>query len=339
MSVRFDANRERAIVRCDQCPGQPTLPTHREETDPRRCVRCQGEHRWLPQPHPEDHLCQVCRRECPTCQAPTRDGQRCRTCRGMCRTCSTPLPDRGSPADQVVHVAPQRRKDHRHRWALTFFPRTWDWDQCDACQDAGTAGDPVRAVLAALPDKVIRACGGAVPPTVMDTIHTELQNRTPRQLAARVERRWWGSWAGRPLQRAAEANQEGYRPDDVAVWLLAPTVCAGRCEDGWRLADQPGRDDAPCTVCRGGRLLAPRREPDDAEELEPGSAANRTTAEAVAYRPPMRECTGQDGACGVPVAAPHTRCPACADWPWCACHRRRYDPHKTTACSACSTRQ
>lgn len=51
----------------------------------------------------------------------------------------------------------------------------------------------------------------------------------------------------------------------------------------------------------------------------------------------MRECTGQGGACGVPVADPHTRCPACADWPWCECRRRRYAPDRATACSACST--
>ncbi|MEJ8653614.1 hypothetical protein WKI65_37620 [Streptomyces sp. MS1.AVA.3] len=43
---------------------------------------------------------------------------------------------------------------------------------------------------------------------------------------------------------------EGYRPDDV--WLLTPPRCSGRCEDGWHLADQPDRDDEPCTVCRGG---------------------------------------------------------------------------------------
>ncbi|KUL51376.1 hypothetical protein ADL22_06135 [Streptomyces sp. NRRL F-4489] len=336
MSVRYSA--ERAEVRCDQCPGRPVLPTHREETDPRRCVRCQGEHRWLPQPHPEDHLCRVCRRECPGCQALTPDGGPCRACRGLCRTCSAPLPHRGPEADEVVRIAPERRKDHRHRWARTYFPRTWDRDRCDACQEGPAASDPVRAVLSALPAKVVRACGGAVPPAVVETARSELRHRTARQLVARIERRWWGGWAARPLSRPESADREGYRPDDVALWLLAPTPCAGGCEDGWRLTGRTGTEDVPCPVCRGGRRPAERPGADDDEEREPAAAADRTTAEAVAYRPPMRECPGKDGTCGVPVADPYPRCPACLDWPWCDCRRRRYDPDRATSCPACAAR-
>ncbi|MCF3143760.1 hypothetical protein [Streptomyces platensis] len=148
----------------------------------------------------------------------------------------------------------------------------------------------------------------------------------------------WRSWCSRPLTRDADDRTEGYRPDDVALWLLIPTPCSGQCEDGWRLADRPDRDDEPCTVCRGGRLLVPHLEADGAaEEKESASAADRTPGEAVAYRPPMAECTGNDGACGLPVRPPHTLCPACLDWPWCACRRRRYNPEKA-ACSSCVPR-
>ncbi|WP_244409929.1 hypothetical protein [Streptomyces albofaciens] len=144
--------------------GRPVLSTHREETDTRRCVRCQGEHRWLALPHPEDHLCAVCRRECPGCQAPTSDGERCRACRDRCRTCAGPLPQRPEYASGITHVEPGKRKDRRRKWARTYFPRSWDRDQCDACQTAASAKDPLRAVLAALPDKLVLACGGGVPP-------------------------------------------------------------------------------------------------------------------------------------------------------------------------------
>ncbi|MEW1753451.1 hypothetical protein [Streptomyces angustmyceticus] len=336
MSLRYTA--DRTIVRCDQCPGQPILPTHREETDPRRCVRCQGEHRWLPQPHPDDHLCQVCRRECPTCQALTSNGDRCRACQGRCRTCSNPLPNRPDFASGITHVEPERRKDRRRKWNLTYFPRSWGWDQCDACQEAATAADPLRAVLAALPDKLVRACGGAVPPAVVETIYEELRWRSAVQLSARIERRWWRSWAGRPLTRSADGQQDGYRPDDVAVWLLAPADCAGRCEDGWHPAppDRPDRDDTPCAVCNSGRVLTTPAAQEHPEDGEAGPAADRTVTEAVAYRPPMGECTGRSGSCGLPVLPPHTQCPACLDWPWCTSCRRRHNPAQANTCSTSS---
>ncbi|MGI5261473.1 hypothetical protein [Streptomyces angustmyceticus] len=43
------------------------------------------------------------------------------------------------------------------------------------------------------------------------------------------------------------------------------------------------------------------------------SATDRTPGEAVAYRPPMTECTGRNGACSLPVLPPHTQCPTCLD--------------------------
>ncbi|CAM5535063.1 hypothetical protein SRIMM317S_07414 [Streptomyces rimosus subsp. rimosus] len=167
----------------------------------------------------------------------------------------------------------------------TYFPRSWDRDQCDACQTAASAKDPLRAVLAALPDKLVLACGGGVPPAVVDLVRDELQRHSAARIAARVERRWWQSWAGRPLRRDGDAHRDGYGPDDVAVWLLTPTACNGRCEDGWLLAppERPDRDDEPCPVCRGGWLLSARREESDADDdvAEPKPAAARSLADAV----------------------------------------------------------
>ncbi|WP_030661434.1 hypothetical protein [Streptomyces rimosus] len=340
MSTFLRPSADRAVIRCDQCPGRPVLATHREETDTRRCVRCQGEHRWLAQPHPEDHLCAVCRRECPGCQAPTSNGERCRACRDRCRTCAGPLPQRPAYASGVTHVEPGKRRDRRRKWARTYFPRSWDRDQCDACQTAASARDPLRAVLAALPDKLVLACGGAVPPAVVDLVHDELQRHPAARIAARVERRWWQGWAGRPLRRDGDGRRDGYGPDDVAVWLLTPTACNGRCEDGWLPAppERPDRDDVPCPVCRGGWLLSSRRDEPaaDDEGAEPKPAAARSLADAVSYRPPIQECAGRGGTCGRPVTSPHTQCPECLDWPWCVCGRRRRNPDRA-ACPACST--
>ncbi len=57
------------LVRCDACPGRPALPTV-GEVNTSRFIRCQGKDRLLPTPHPEDHLCAPCRRECPDYGAP-----------------------------------------------------------------------------------------------------------------------------------------------------------------------------------------------------------------------------------------------------------------------------
>ncbi|MEV8057158.1 hypothetical protein AB0P37_11665 [Streptomyces antimycoticus] len=336
-------NTDRPTIRCDQCPGRPILPTHRDDTDTRKCVRCQGEHRWLPQPHPDDHLCAVCRRECPVCQAATteEEGRPCRACQDRCRTCSAPLPARPASAETITRVEPEQRKD-KHRWARTFYPRAWD--QCDACQRTASSADPVRTVLAALPDKLLRACGGGVPPAVLQTIHDELLRQPAARLTARIERRWWTTWASRPLERKADED-DGYQPDDVAVWLLAPTPCAGRCEDGWSPAppDRPTEDDQPCSVCRGGWLL-PGRGPDphknnddgpnDSQTQSAPTVTNRTPAQAVSYRPPHRECEGRGGTCGLPVADPYTQCPTCLEWPRCTCGHH-YDPTTGDACKTC----
>lgn len=324
-----------ALIRCASCPGRPILPTYHEETDTRRCIRCQ--YRRLPSPHPEHHLCIVCARECPSCQAPTPDGQRCRACRGICRTCSTPLPERSDYATGVRHIPSEHRKDRHHRWQQTLFPRSWDRDQCDACRTAAAGGDALRAVLAALPTKIVRACGGGVPPIVIDTIAAELRSgRSATQLASRIERRWWGRWASLPTTRPPDDHHDGYRPDDIALWLLIPTPCTGRCEDGWHTGP-PGQDDRPCAVCHGGRDLDSLRRPAEPDKPASGDRQRPTdrTTEALAYRP-LQECEGRGGTCGRPVRPPHTQCPACLGWPWCACRRRRYDPQGARSCPSCA---
>ncbi|WP_050509043.1 hypothetical protein [Streptomyces rimosus] len=240
MSTFLRPSSDRAVIRCDQCPGRPALPTHREETDTRRCVRCQGELRGLPRPHPEDHLRSVCRRECPSCQALTFNGERCRTCRDRCRTCSGPLPKRPEYAAGITHVEPEKRKDRRRKWVRTYFPRSWDRDQCDACQTAASAKDPLRAVLAALPDKLVLACGGGVPPAVIDLIHDELQRHTLVRLAARIERRL-----------VAELG----RPPPQTRRRRAPRECAGRGGTCGRPVTSPHTQcpeclDWPWCVCR-----------------------------------------------------------------------------------------
>ncbi|MGI5340729.1 hypothetical protein ACQEVS_26700 [Streptomyces sp. CA-181903] len=319
-----------AFVCCDLCPGRPVLPTPNDEVNPAKCIRCQGDYRWLPVPHPEDHLCDVCRRECPDCQAPSATGGRCLTCQGRCRTCQGSLPER----DFTVHaVEPEARKDRKRRWRRHFYPHTAGRDRCDRCLEQAGSRDPLRAVLAAVPDRLLRACGGAYPPEAMRTIWAQLDHRTARQLVERVERRWWTSWSNRPLRRDADERRDGYGPDDVVLWLLAPAGCYAACEDGF----DPDDPDLPCPACRGHAALpgpsATRGEPAE----DPSRTADRTPAEAVAHRPPMTECTGRDGACGVPVTAPYRQCPACLDWPLCACGYRRYDPARATACPACSS--
>ncbi|MDI6413148.1 hypothetical protein QLX52_30540 [Streptomyces albus] len=335
-------DRNRPVVRCGTCPGAPVLATHNPQHKDYLCVRCQdheGKGRALEVPHPPDHLCAVCRLECPSCQAPTPDGQPCRSCRRICRTCSTPLPELPAPRPTVIE--PQDRKDRRRRWKQHFYDRPALREQCDSCRQAADAHDPVGTVLAALPEKVVRACHGRIPATVIDTVRTELNTRTPHQLTARIERRWWKNWAHQRLHRDPDDMHEGWTPDNIALWLVTPTPCAGRCEDGWHPAHDPDQDDTPCPTCQGGRLLANRTsyddDTDDGNTERASTAADRSLTEAVTYRATTRECTGRDGACGVPVAAPYDQCPACAGWPYCpTCQHRRYNPDQATACQVCT---
>lgn len=337
--------RDRPTIRCGTCPGAPILTTHNPAHKDYLCVRCQdndGKGRAIDVPHPVDHLCEVCRLECPGCAAPTTDGQKCRACRRKCRTCSRELPDRPAPTPRVTPAA--ERRDRRRRWDRVFFDRPSLQEQCDTCRDATPSADPVSTVLAALPERLIRACGGRIPRLVVDTVRSELRTHPPLQLAARIERRWWTRWSRERLERKVDEDHAGWGPDDVALWLITPTTCAGRCEDGWHPAPphHPEQDDIPCDTCKGGRLLggygglSTDADDESAKGADRAStAADRSLTEAITYRATTRECTGRGGACGVPVAAPYDQCPECANWPWCACKRRRYNPDTATACQMC----
>ncbi|OEV11348.1 hypothetical protein [Streptomyces nanshensis] len=331
---------EPAEVRCETCPGRPVLPTP-VDIDTRKCVRCQGKNAYLSVPHPEDHLCTPCRRACPTCGGATvRGGGECRSCRRVCRHCGGSLPPPEVEAGGV-EWAPER----------VVYPDAGTRGLCGRCRTAHTSSDPLTVVLAAVPEKLLRACGGQVPARAMEQMRWELQDRTGVQLVERIERRWWGKWAHLPLEKKATDRQEGYGPDDVLGWLVVPTECQGRCEDGF-IPDDPNR---PCPVCRPTRTRfdhgeaprAGRRGDRGEDDAEPGPSGDvderagsgpweRRYAEAVDYRPPMRECTGRDGACGVPVAEPYEQCPACAGWPWCGCGRRRFDPARAACCPVCA---
>ena len=224
------------IFRCRECPSHPVLPVPCA-IDTSKCRRCQGERRYLPLPHPSDHLCSVCRSECVHCMAPMftdavpRDGM-CRACRGLCDTCGTdlepmPLIDPAWPeAGRKVRSAAQKR--------------------CKGCTTAYLNFNPFVKVASALPLALLRECGDTTPALVADTIRSELEYHSPEELIARIERRWWTVWSNRRLSREDTEDVRGYGPDDVAYWLVAPPQCANRdCEDGW-LAD----DSGPCPECR-----------------------------------------------------------------------------------------
>ncbi|WP_165953792.1 hypothetical protein [Streptomyces sp. 8K308] len=177
-----------------------------------------------------------------------------------------------------------------------FFPRSWEEGLCDGCRTAATSADPVRRVLAALPEKLLLACGRTAPPTVVATIRAELAHHTPGQLAERIERRWYGSWNSRPLTRESDNRQDGYGPDDVAVWLLAPHPCRARCDDGW----DPANSDRRCPHCATTPASEwPEDDQGDGDDAGTGGPADRSLAEALAHRP-ILECEGNDGSCGRP---------------------------------------
>lgn len=228
------------VVRCPTCPDHPALDAP-ADVDVRKCVRCQGDHRWLPLPHPTDHLCEVCRSECPRCDAPAGPGRGglCVACQGICRECGAPLPDRS--AEPAVVTVPPVKKGGRER---VFFSSTLAKTLCDNCRHGRV--DRERLVVRAFPQKLLRACGGTVPHRAMQIVRAELEYLPPRRLTERVERRWWQQWANRPLNGSEADDAEAYGPDDVAVWLIVPHSCPARCEDGWL----PENPDAQCPTCR-----------------------------------------------------------------------------------------
>lgn len=140
---------------------------------------------------------------------------------------------------------------------------------------------------------------------------------------------------------ATNRARDGHRPDDVALWLLQPTSCPDRCEDGWliALAHAPAMHDRPFPTCSTRMAASAEAVVTDEyakEELQQlGNAADRTVAEAAAYRP-FAECTGDNGSCGKPARPPHTQCPSCIGWPVCRCGRRRYNPTAASVCPPCA---
>ena len=241
-------------VRCPVCSGQVVV-AGRPDADLRRCVRCQGRDRLLPVPHPRDHLCAACRSECPVCRAPAGpDGGVCRGCRRLCARCLTPLPDRSGEPPLVERPAtgpaPSGGREPRTR---LFVPDPRSRTLCDSCRGGNDVERPEQRVLRALPDGLIRACGGTAPAAAVEMIRAELQIRTAGQLVERIERRWHARWSHLPLRAVGDSgDRAGYGPDDVAVWLVAPGRCGGGCEQGWML----GTGD-PCPRCRP----APRKQP------------------------------------------------------------------------------
>lgn len=239
-----------AVVRCPVCTDRPVLDAP-PGTDVRKCIRCQGDRRWLPVPHPADHLCAVCRRTCPSCKAPAGSGPDglCRECRGRCRMCDGPLPEAGSRPEKFE--VPGRREHDRTRY---YFTAPADRGVCDPCRHGRLSAE--QHVLRALPAPLIRACGGTTPKTAMDLVREQLQNGVPAQrLAGRIERRWFQQWAHRPLSRPRTDQAQPYGPDDVAVWLVAPTGCRADCEDGWR-PDDPGLSCPACRPAAAHRAIA-----------------------------------------------------------------------------------
>ncbi|MEU1628250.1 hypothetical protein ABZ746_23545 [Streptomyces sp. NPDC020096] len=144
--------------------------------------------------------------------------------------------------DDAVVTAPPRPGSERTRLR---FPSTWSKTLCDACVDGYASRE--QHILRAFPQKLLRACNGHLPMRAVHIVRDELDRCMPvHRLVARIERRWWQGWTHRPLAREADEDVEGYGPDDVAVWLIAPTACRGKCEDGW----DPQDPDQPCSVCQ-----------------------------------------------------------------------------------------
>lgn len=238
-------------TRCSECPGRPVLPT-RCEIDVRRCVRCQGKRRWLPLPHPADHLCRWCRSECPGCGAPSprgtdEPGALCLPCRGRCRLCSAQVPQR--PEVEPTAIAPKTRRagsqEQVQKRPRRLLPNPALAALCDVCREQ-EGRDSIHTVLRAIPEPVVRACRGELPAFLLEAIRSELAHRTAAQLAERVERRWWNYWSNQPLRQSLWVHAPGHSPDHVAFWLVSPTECVSRCEDGFLPHDM----SVSCASCR-----------------------------------------------------------------------------------------
>lgn len=192
--------RQTALV-CTGCPGNPAVEVYRgvpgaaapPTQDVRVCVRCQD--RPLKLPHPPDHLCSVCRRECPYCDRPTATGGICRACRRACLVCAQPLDHDGS--DQ--------------------------W--CGRCRMTRETGDPFLKVVSAFPGPLARACRYRYTTDVAREIHEQIRRHGVARIIDRMHRRWFERWARTPLE------PDGVQ--GIALELVRASSCAAGCEDGF----------------------------------------------------------------------------------------------------------
>ncbi|MFE9803754.1 hypothetical protein ACFYP6_33695 [Streptomyces goshikiensis] len=120
-------------------------------------------------------------------------------------------------------------------------------------------------MLKAIPEPIVRACRGELPAFLLEAIRDELAHRTAEQLTERVERRWWNYWSNQPLRQSLWVHAPGHSPDHVAFWLVSPTDCVDRCEDGFLPHDM----SASCPSCRP----APVRTPNPLKAADDHSAA------------------------------------------------------------------
>lgn len=124
----------------------------------------------------------------------------------------------------------------------TKVPPTWQ----------STAPEAIRLVLAKLPPElraaVPRRCWGVI----RSWIRSGLADRSPAELADRIDRRWY-TWG------YAEQHVRGQIQDPIAVFrtLIAPGICPDpQCEDGyWTALGADGRACPRCEERRAAHFL------------------------------------------------------------------------------------
>lgn len=202
-------------------PGD--LPNGREEAAhvpefcrPHKCCRCQLRP-WTKTVGLEN-LCGQCSRSCLGCgRTPPRHAEGlkdgiCATCRGLCSRCRRPL----------------REKE-------TCRCRHWR---------PSPGNDPVRFVMQGFPDALLSLLHGRLPSEVPELIRDQLAHRTPQQLLARAEHRWYTRWAH--VFQQVEDGHLVWQPEQIAADLFRPTMCSDPdCEDGHLQASGD-----PCPRCR-----------------------------------------------------------------------------------------
>ncbi|MFJ2060290.1 hypothetical protein ACIOMM_30735 [Streptomyces sp. NPDC087908] len=99
-------------------------------------------------------------------------------------------------------------------------------------------------VMRRFPRPLLDALYGQLPAAAYRTIVTELERRTPQQLADRVERRWFGRWA-HALRQKDEDGRPLWTANDIACYLVVASSCpVPDCEDGMLI-----RSDTACQQC------------------------------------------------------------------------------------------